>query len=122
MAMVRATSGKFSGRVELPHCTLGGSPDVTHTLPYFYPGGCNIGRCAHRQEAGAVLAALDPDLWTLLAQSGFPLPGTCRRRPPCGRRATLRRGPGLWELGHPVPGAGVAPTRPAGRPMACPSI
>ena len=33
---MRATSGKVSGRVELPHCTLGGLPDVAHSLPYFF--------------------------------------------------------------------------------------
>ncbi len=46
------TSGKFSGRVELPHCTLGGLPDVDHSLSYFcllgailidVPVGTNLG-------------------------------------------------------------------------------
>src|SRR5438105_2697974 len=44
MAMVRATSGKCSGRGELPHYTLGGSPDANHSLPYFCPVGGDIGR------------------------------------------------------------------------------
>src|SRR5215831_12623145 len=35
MAAVMATPGKFSGRVELPHHTLGGLPDVDSSLPYF---------------------------------------------------------------------------------------
>jgi len=74
-----ATSGKFSGRVEVSHYTLGGLPDVDHRFPYFCPVECNIGRRARRHESGTVLAALGADLWAIPAQSGRRLPGAGRR-------------------------------------------
>src|SRR5262245_25941423 len=75
------TSDKFSGRVELSHFILGGLPDVNHSRPYFRPGGCDSGRCAHRHESGVVLAPLGSGLRSVLTQSGRRLPGACRRGP-----------------------------------------
>src|SRR5713101_2741201 len=58
-------SDRLSGRVEVSHCTLGGLPDVAHSLPYFCPVGCDIGRRSCRHESGSVLAALGADLWSI---------------------------------------------------------
>jgi hypothetical protein len=41
IVVVMPTAGKFSGRVELPHCTLGGLPDVDYSLAYFCLVGCD---------------------------------------------------------------------------------
>jgi hypothetical protein len=53
-----ATPGKFSDRVELPHYTLGGLPDVDHSRPYFCPVGGAIDGGARGHASGAVLAPL----------------------------------------------------------------
>ena len=63
------TSGKFSGRVEVSHYTLGGLPDVDHSLLYFCLVGCDRSRRACRHESGAVLVALGADLGAVPAQS-----------------------------------------------------
>src|SRR3989442_11507179 len=110
-----ATSGKFSGRVEFPHFTSGGLPDVNYSLPYFCPVGCDIGRCACRHKSGAVLAFLGADLWAIPAQSGCRLPRTGRRGTASRGRAPVLGGAGVWTLGPPHPRTGVAPERRAGR-------
>src|SRR5712692_9115676 len=117
-----ATSGKFSGRVEVSHYTLGGLLDVAHSLPYFCPVECNIGRRARRHESGTVLAALGADLWAIPAQSGRRLPGAGRRGTAGRGRAPLWRGAGVWTLGHPDPRPGVAPGGRAGRLLARASV
>src|SRR5262249_50889124 len=116
------TSDKFSGRVELSHFILGGLPDVNHSLPYFRPGGCDSGRCAHRHESGVVLATLGPGLRSVLTQSGCRLPGACRRGTARRRCAPLWSGPGIWPLGHSASREGVAPGGAAGRPVAHASV
>src|SRR5215831_17534334 len=98
MVRVRGTSGKFSGRVELPHCTRGGSPDVNPSLSYFYPVGGDLSRRARRHESGAVLAALGAYLWALSTQSGYCLPSAGRRGFVRRRGATLWRGSGRWAI------------------------
>src|ERR687885_2685151 len=110
-----ATPGKCSGRVEFPHFTLGGLPDVDHSLPYFCPVGRALGRGACWDEFGAVLAALGPDFWSVSAQSGGRLPGAGRRRSTGSGRAPLWGGAGVWTLGHPDPHTGVGPKGPAGK-------
>src|SRR6266540_5433556 len=98
-----ATSGTFAGRVELSHFILGGLPDVNHSLPYFCPVECDIGRGACWHQSGSVLATLGADLRSVLVQSRRRLPGTCRPGTPGRRRATLWSGPGVWALDHPAP-------------------
>src|SRR5713101_1946929 len=120
--MVIATSGKFSGRVEVSHYTLGGLPDVDHSLPYFCPVGGDMSRRSRRHESGAVLAALGARLGAIPAQSGRRLPGAGRRGTARRRCATLWRGPGVWALGYPDSRAGVATGGPAGRPVARPYV
>src|SRR5262245_31341963 len=76
MAVMRATSGPFSRRVEFPHCTLGGLPDVDHSLPDFCRVACAMSPRASWHPSGAVLAplgaVLDPQEGTGYRTS-FPL-------------------------------------------------
>src|SRR6266849_5970046 len=120
--MVIATSGKFSGRVEVSHYTLGGLPDVHHSLPYCCPVECDIGRGARRHESGAVLAALGTDFWAIPPQSGRRLPSAGRRGNAGRCRAPLWRRSDVWTLGHRDPRAGVATGGPTGRPLASPEL
>ena len=52
IATVMTTPGKYSGRGEFPHYTLGGLPDVDQSLPYFGAVGCHSGRGACGDESG----------------------------------------------------------------------
>jgi hypothetical protein len=117
---VRATSGKCSGRVESPLCTLGGSLAVNQSRPYFCPVRCAMGRRCCRHESGTVLAAPDAELWLVPAQSGCRLPGADRWETPHRRRATFQSGASLWSLGHSAPCADVAPGGRAGGQLARP--
>src|ERR687885_503103 len=119
---VMPTSGKFSDRVEVPHCTLGGLPDVAHSLPYFCLVERALGRGARRHQSGAVLAALGAHLWSVSAQSGGSLPSPGRWRTGRSCCAPFRSRPGIWTLGRSAAREGVATGGRAGRPVACPSV
>src|SRR5262252_6596878 len=55
-----ATPGKCSGRVEFPHFTLGGLPDVDHSLPTTPLSLALRFSAFTMREIGLVIAPLDP--------------------------------------------------------------